>query len=163
MPLTEIQTARRQRIIGAAAGLACSVIVGAAYLSGVFASFDLRMLDWRFRLRGERDASGVVAMVPIDDATIRAYGRWPIPRDQYAALLTALVESGAKAVGVDLQLPEDLNHDPKENALLAYVSGEHPNIVHAISFLPDATAAPDAPAADGLAALRRNGAPDSGV
>src|SRR5574337_529612 len=112
MPLTEIQARRRQTLVGIAAGLMCWAVLGAAYLAGAFEPFDLRMLDWRFHVRGERDASSIVAVVPVDDATIRAYGRWPIPRDQYALLLTALTAAGAKAVGVDLQLPEDLNHDP---------------------------------------------------
>ena len=158
MPLTEFQASRRQIVLGVAAGLACWAILGAAYLGGVFDAFDLRLLDWRFRLRGERDASGIVALVPIDDATIRAYGRWPIPRDQYALLLTALVESGAKAVGIDLQLPKDLNHDPRQNALLAYVSGQHPNIVHAVSFMADTASAHAEPASGaGLEALLRQG------
>ena len=165
MPLTEFQASRRQIVIGVAAGLACWAILGAAYLGGAFESFDLRLLDWRFRLRGERDASGIVAMVPIDDATIRAYGRWPIPRDQYALLLNALVESGAKAVGIDLQLPEDLNHDPRQNALLAYVSGQHANIVHAVSFLSDTAAARGAQPAPGpgLDALLRQGTANGDV
>jgi CHASE2 domain-containing sensor protein/predicted Ser/Thr protein kinase len=165
MPLTEFQATRRQILIGVVVGLACWAILGGAYLGGVFEAFDLRMLDWRFHIRGERDASGIVAMVPIDDATIRAYGRWPIPRDQYALLLTALAESGAKAIGIDLQLPEDLNHDPTQNALLAYVSGQHPNIVHAVSFLADtATAHGSQPApGPGLEALLRQGTANADV
>jgi CHASE2 domain-containing sensor protein/predicted Ser/Thr protein kinase len=165
MPLTEFQTSRRQAFIGAAVGLACGALVCTAYLSGAFESFDHRLLDWRFRLRGARDASQIVAMVSIDDATIRAYGGWPIPRDQYALLLTAIEEAGARAVGVDLQLPEDINHDPRRNALLAYVSSQHPTIVQAVSFLADAAAARGSPAipAAGLAALRSHGTPDTAV
>jgi CHASE2 domain-containing sensor protein/predicted Ser/Thr protein kinase len=162
MPLTELQASRRQILIGAGVGLACWILIAAAYLAGAFETFDHRLLDWKFRLRGERDASQIVAMVPIDDATIRAYGGWPIPRDQYAVLLTALEEAGARAVGVDLQLPEDVNHDPRHNALLAYVSGEHRNIVHAVSFVADADPARGSPVLNpaALAALRRNGIVD---
>ena len=162
MPLTEFQASRRQLLIGAAVGLTCWVVISAAYLARAFDAFDHRLLDWKFRLRGERDASQVVAMVPIDDATIRAYGGWPMPRDQYALLLTALEEAGARAVGVDLQLPEDVNHDPGRNALLAYVSGGHRNIVHAVSFVADASQSRGAPAVNPLAltALHRHGTVD---
>ena len=159
MALTELQASRRQIVIGAAVGVACWTLVSVAYLGGAFASFDSKLLDWRFRLRGERDASAKVAMVSIDDATIRAYGGWPLPRDQYALLLTALEEAGARAVGVDLQLPEDINHDPRHNALLAFVSGEHRGVVHAVSFVADATTTQGAPpvSAGSLEALRRHG------
>ncbi|HXF59591.1 MAG TPA: CHASE2 domain-containing protein, partial [Candidatus Saccharimonadales bacterium] len=165
MPLTELQASRRQAALGALVGLGCGLLVGAVFLFGAFDAFDLRLLDWKFRLRGERDASHSVAIVPIDDATIRAYGGWPIPRDQYALLLTVLGQSGARAIGVDLQLPEDVNHDPRHNTLLAYVSGRESKVVHAISFMPEAPTAPGGPAipASSLEALRRHGVPDTTV
>lgn len=162
MTLTEVQISRRQVVVGAAVGIVCWALVSAAYLGGAFEAFDQRILDWRFRLRGERDASAHVAMVSIDDATIRAYGGWPLPRDQYALLLTALEDAGARAVGVDFQLPEDINHDARRNALLAYVSSQHPNVVHAVAFQGDEAAARNAPSVstEALEALRRHGAPD---
>lgn len=156
---TESEARRRQLLVGAAIGLASWVVIGALQLAGVFAPFDHRLLDWRFRLRGERDASDIVAMVSIDDATVRAFGSWPLPRDQYALLLTALTEAGALAIGVDLQLPEDGNHDPAHNTLLAFLASEQPNIVHAISFFPAGATPPDvpSPAPQDLAALLRHG------
>jgi CHASE2 domain-containing sensor protein/predicted Ser/Thr protein kinase len=159
MALTEFQACRRQVALGVAVCLFAWALLAAAYLAGTFEPFDHRILDWKFRLRGERDASSLVAMVSIDDATIRAYGGWPLPRDQYALLLTALGEAGAKAVGVDLQLPEDINHDPRHNALLAYVSREQPNIVHAVSFLADPAAIDGLPRVrpESLEALCRHG------
>ena len=163
MRLTEAQASRRQRSIGLAAGVCCWVILAVAQLLGAFDAFDLRLLDWRFRLRGEREASDAVALVVIDDETIRAFGGWPLPRDQYALLLDVLEQSGARAIGVDLHLPEDSNHDPDHNALLAFVSGSHPNIVHAVSFLAEGgdSATTDLAPAD-LQALRRHGALGSG-
>jgi hypothetical protein len=95
MPLTEFQASRRQVLIGAGAGLACWALVSALHLGGAFEAFDHRLLDWRFRLRGERDASEIVAMVPDDDA--RAYGGWP--SDGTMLLLTAL-EEPTLSVGV---------------------------------------------------------------
>jgi len=160
MAMTERQVSRRQALLGIAVGLVCWALVAMALVGGLFETFDERLLDWRYRLRGERDASHQVAIVCVDDATIGAYGGWPLPRDQYALLLSALEEAGARAVGVDLQFPEDVNHDPQSNALLAYVSSR-PQVVHAISFLPaDPTAPAGAPLAPKiLASLRRQGEP----
>jgi CHASE2 domain-containing sensor protein/predicted Ser/Thr protein kinase len=148
-------------LAGFAAGLACWVVLGAAQLAGAFDAFDLRLLDWRFRLRGERPAADAIALVAIDDPTIRAYGGWPLPRDQYALLLQAIADAGARAVGVDLQLPDDANHEPRHNALLAYVAGEHPSVVHAVSFLSDDMAPASHVPTPSLAALRRHGVVDT--
>ena len=162
--LTERQSARRQGMIGAAAGVACAALLAAAQLSGAFQGFDLRLLDWRFRLRGERPASDRIALVAIDDATIRAFGGWPLPREQYALLIETLEDAGARAIGIDLQLPDDANHDPRQNELLAFVSGRHTNVVHAVSFQsgsPGRGAA--SPPAASLEALRAQGVADAGV
>ncbi len=161
MPLTDLQISHRQLAIGLVAGLICGALVIAAQIGGTFDAFELRLLDARFRLRGERPAVDGIALVSIDDETIRAYGGWPLPRDSYALLLNAIAGAGAQAIGVDLQLPEDANHDPRANALLAFVSATHPNVVHAISFIADGAPAPTMPAA--LEALRRQGIDDPRV
>src|SRR5262249_29378717 len=108
-------------------------------LAGVFETFDLRLLDWRFRLRGERPASDAIAIVGVDDATIHAYGSWPLRRDQYALLISALEEARVGAIAVDLQFPEDLHQDAAWNPLLAEVTGDHENVVHAIWFDAEGT------------------------
>jgi CHASE2 domain-containing sensor protein/tRNA A-37 threonylcarbamoyl transferase component Bud32 len=163
--LTESQASRRQRALGPLAALACVAVVSAAYLAGAFQAFDLRLLDWRFRIRGERAAEDQIAIVAIDDATIHAFGGWPLPRDQYALLIQALEDAGARAIGVDLQLPEDANHDPHHNALLAYVTSEHANIVHAVSFqaAPAAGGETITTPVAGLDALRRQGLVDASM
>ena len=116
MPLTELQVSRRHVALGLAAGLGCWVLLAALSVGGVFEAFDSRLLDWRFRLRGERVATKSIALVSIDDVTIRAYAGWPLPRDQYALIQDVLAAAGARAIGVDLQLPEDTNHDPRQRA-----------------------------------------------
>ncbi|MGH7741940.1 MAG: serine/threonine-protein kinase [Candidatus Eiseniibacteriota bacterium] len=157
--LSEGQAARRESLLGVIAGLVCWAVLAAGFIAGAFQSFDLRLLDWRFRLRGERPASNEIALVGIDDDTIHAFGGWPLPRDQYALLIQALEDAGARAIGIDLQLPEDNNHDAAHNALLAYVSSQHANLVHAVSFQSESSArdaAPEPPSAS-LEALRRQG------
>src|SRR5439155_5547589 len=132
---TSDSAARRQEIVrGLGIALLVSLLLSALHLAGAFESFDLRLLDWRFRLRGERPASDAIAIVGVDDATIHAYGSWPVRRDQYALLISALEEARAGAIAVDLQFPDDLNQDPAWNHLLAQVTGNHENVVHAIRF-----------------------------
>src|SRR5215471_2225245 len=93
--------ARRQVVLqGVTIAAGCWLLFVALAASHVTEAFDLKLLDWRFRLRGERPANPAIAIVGIDDATIRGYGAWPLPRDAYALLLTALADSHARAIGV---------------------------------------------------------------
>jgi CHASE2 domain-containing sensor protein/predicted Ser/Thr protein kinase len=140
--------------------LACWALLSTAYLGGFFQPFDLRLLDWRFRLRGERHAADSIAILAIDDTTIRGYGgSWPLPRDQYALLLAALEEAGARSIGFDVQFPSNKSLEQKADALLASVSSRYPNVVHAVSFHADQGDSSDDPMPDHevLEAFRRQG------
>src|SRR5882672_9314820 len=119
MALAESRARRRQQLLGMGIAVACWALLSAAYLAGFFQTFDLRLLDWRFRLRGERPAADSIAILAIDDAMIRGYGgSWPLPRDQYALLLAALEEAGARSIGFDVQLPSNKALDRRADALL---------------------------------------------
>ena len=145
MALAESQVRRHQLLAGLGIGVGCWIILSGVYLLGVFEPFDLRLLDLRFRLRGERPAGSHVALVSVDDATIRGYGAWPLPRESYALLIAALEAAGAKAIGVDLQFPSDRNQDPRSDELLARVSADHENVAHAIWFYAQGPASGTAP------------------
>src|SRR5262249_33385157 len=92
--ITESRERRTRIRHGFATPLGCGLAIGALQLAGVFSAFDLRLLDLRFRLRGERTARDEIAIVGVDDATIRGYGAWPLPRDAYALLITAIEDAG---------------------------------------------------------------------
>ena len=47
-----------------------------------------------------------VAVVTIDEASLRAFGRWPWPRRQVAEVVDAITQSGVAAVGLDLFFSE---------------------------------------------------------
>ena len=157
---TDARTRRVQQYFSVGIALGVGALLSVAYLGGFFQAFDLRLLDWRFRLRGERPASDSIAILAIDDATIRGYGgSWPLPRDQYALLVTALEEAGARSIGFDVQFPRNDALAPKADALLAYVSSSYPNVVHAFTFHSDprdSTGDP-APEAEVQEGLRRQG------
>jgi len=150
-------TRPRQRTIARSTGIAllCWAILATLFWAGVFTTTDLRLLDLRFRIRGERPASDALALVEIDDATIRTYGQWPLTRDVYALLLNSLADAGARAVGVDLVFADRDTDNPRADMLLAAVSARSPGICHAVSFLnePESQSArrPDAPTLDLLA------------
>ena len=122
---------------GMAAALVCWAAVSILYLLGAFETADLKLLDWRYRLRGPRPASDALALVEVDDATIEAYGNWPLPRDQYALLIEAIDQAGARAIGIDLLFLGADRYDARFDDLLAYVTGTYGNIVHAITFSPE--------------------------
>jgi CHASE2 domain-containing sensor protein len=123
---------------GAVISLLCLVILAALYVAGVFTPVDLKIQDLWFRLRGGREASDKIAIVEIDDVTIAAYGQWPLPRDTYALLLSALEDAGVKAVGFDLLFLDPDKQNQLNDVLLASLTGMYPNVVHAIAFLPEA-------------------------
>ena len=138
MAPSDSRTRRAQQYFSVGIALGVWALLSVAYVAGLFQPFDLRLLDWRFRLRGERLVADSIAILAIDDATIRGYGgSWPLPRDQYALLVTALEEAGARSIGFDVQFPRNDALDPKADALFAYVSSTYPNVVHAISFHSD--------------------------
>jgi eukaryotic-like serine/threonine-protein kinase len=63
-----------------------------------FQSLERYAYDLGVRAR-ERPPSDKVAVIAIDDQSIRNLGRWPWPRNLHAAMLDLLREGGAKAVG----------------------------------------------------------------
>ena len=139
--------------------LICWGLLSTLQWAGAFSTADLKLLDLRFHLRGERTAADAIAVVEVDDETIGAYGQWPLPRDSYALLLAALTGAGARAVGVDLLFIGPDARDPQSDLLLATVTGSSPNICHAVSFLSDlpSGAAQTGPSTDAGEALRRHG------
>jgi len=62
-------------------------------------------------------ASGDIAVVKIDDASLRSVGRWPWPRRNYAQLIDRLSAAGAKRIFIDIQFNSPTNR--VDDALLA--------------------------------------------
>ena len=71
-----------------------------------FGTLEGETLDWRFALRGPIAPSGEVVIVAIDEASIRALGRWPLPRQVLAQAVERLSAAGARVIAFDLQLQE---------------------------------------------------------
>jgi serine phosphatase RsbU (regulator of sigma subunit) len=121
--------------VGAIIGTSCGVIVALIWLLGGLSGADLRLHDLRYRVRGPIPASDRIALIEVDDQTLRAYQNvWPLPRVNYAMVLDALANAGVQAVGIDVLFLGESRDDPVGDQVLASVTAEHDNIVQAISF-----------------------------
>ncbi len=67
---------------------------------------ELKMLDMRFNIRGDRSPDNNVVIVAVDDASIKTIGRWPWGRSIHAELISLLKADGAKAIGFDILFSE---------------------------------------------------------
>jgi adenylate cyclase len=66
-----------------------------------------RLLDWRFRFRGEIDAPVKVLYVDVDSQSIAEIGGFPWSRAYFARAASALIDQGhVKAIGLDFVLSE---------------------------------------------------------
>jgi len=118
-------------------GASCGALVALIWLLGGLRALDLRLHDWRYRLRGPIAASDRIALVEIDDHTLRVFRNvWPLPRENYAIAIDALANAGAEAIGVDLLFLGESSKDRAGDDLLAAVTAAHPNLVHSIGFQP---------------------------
>ena len=109
---------------------------------GVFQKLEFATQDASLRLRGQRPLDPSIALIEIDEPTLDAYNNsWPIARDQYALLLSALQEAGVKTVGMDLQFVGDDKYKPEDpalptnDAILAMVVARDPAILNGVYFL----------------------------
>jgi adenylate cyclase len=91
--------------------LALGVIV---VLGGVWYAFapqfiyvvEFLIYDQHFRIRGPRPANPQVAIVAIDEASLRAVGRWPWSRTLVADLVKRLDAGGAASIAFDVLMAE---------------------------------------------------------
>lgn len=83
---------------------AALVAVGALYLSGVlFAPLESALTDFRFAV-AEKQASGELIIVAIDQRSLDTLGKWPWPRNYHATVLDRLREAGAAELALDIDL-----------------------------------------------------------
>lgn len=69
----------------------------------VVQGLDFMLTDARFITRGVKEQPDTkVALIAIDDESIRIMGRWPWSRDMMAKILDQSFKFGAKAVGLDV-------------------------------------------------------------
>jgi len=101
-----------------------------------------KLVDWRFRARGELEAPLKIVYVDIDTDSVQQY-RWPWNNSRFAQLLDALFDEGqVKAVGIDLvfsqnSLPE-FGRDELMTGRMEFGKAvrKHRNVVLAANYVP---------------------------
>lgn len=80
---------------------------------------ELKALDVRFVLAGERQAQAPILHIDIDDQSLERVGRWPWPRRYHAQLTDILIECGARQVLWDVIFTEEDTDNPQDDALFS--------------------------------------------
>ena len=80
---------------------------------------ELKALDLRFVLKGNKASSLPIVHIDIDDKSLEALGRWPWPRAYQAKLVTLLKECQAKQVLFDVLFLERQKNDPQDDQAFA--------------------------------------------
>ncbi len=93
-------------IRGILLGLAVTLIAVAAYLAGVGEQAERWALDFRFRNLPTLSPRDDIVHIDIDDKSLEQIDRWPWPRRRLAHLIETLNTCGAKAVLLDIILPD---------------------------------------------------------
>jgi len=70
-------------------------------------SLDNRLRDSMFQLRGPIETTGKVAIVDIDERSLRELGQWPWGRRDIAQILYQLTLAGASVIGLDMVFAEE--------------------------------------------------------
>jgi adenylate cyclase len=148
MSLTEEKKFHLKRFAGIIIALATVLLVELLFHTSlipdtmgtnIFQSMERRSLDMLMRFRGERANAENVVLIKIDDYTDNKLG-WPIPRDQYGAVMTLLSNSGAKAVALDVILTAKQDIDSTENTLLVQYLSQAQNTYQVIGpYIPSKT------------------------
>ena len=67
---------------------------------------ELKLYDLKFRFRGTIPAGQQVAIVAIDDDSLKAVGRWPWSREDMSRMLTRLKQAGPRVIALDIIFAE---------------------------------------------------------
>ncbi len=105
-----------------------------AYLLGVtslFQSFELKLLDLRFQMRGSLalNKSPVVILAIDNQSDLSTPARWPWPRSYFAHVVENLEKAGVAAIGIDVIFDQPDHYNPKFDDSLAHTLSRYDNIV----------------------------------
>jgi serine phosphatase RsbU (regulator of sigma subunit)/CHASE2 domain-containing sensor protein len=125
--------AGRGRWIALLVLLALSVPIGFPGYSP-FTRLRLAWLDfYQYALPRDRRSDDVV-VVEIDEPSLRTLGQWPWPRTLLAQLVERIGSAGARAIGLDIVMPEPDRTSPE--ALIPRLDPLHADVIAALATLP---------------------------
>ena len=106
--------------------LAWALVLGFLYgLAGGIELDENALRNARNRIN-QRDASGDIVLVGIDEKALQEVGRWPWPRGRYAELIDAIGAAKPRLQAHDFMFPEA--SIPAEDAKLAQAIERNPNV-----------------------------------
>jgi adenylate cyclase len=73
----------------------------------------LKALDMYQLMHPRAERQGLVAVVDIDELSLREFGQWPWPRTIMAAMVAKIVEGGGTVIGFDVLFPEPDRSSPE--------------------------------------------------
>ena len=98
---------------------------------------ELKMLDYRFQLKGKTALSKDIILITIDEKDTELLGRWPWPRKYHADLIQILKMYGAKVIGYDILFTESDKENPDSDACLVSAAKEAGNVCFPMAFSHD--------------------------
>lgn len=126
------KTSQRLVILGIGFGCAILVIITSLLFSGLFTDWENKTLDYRFKLRGNIPTHPDIVMIDIDDASMKAIGRWPWDRSYHGKMIDILAKSGVSAIGYDVLF--DQPSDGGGDAVLANAAMNAKNLYFPVGF-----------------------------
>lgn len=75
-------------------------------------SFDNRLRDYLFTIRGEIPNSGNVVIIDIDEVSLEKLGQWPWSRNKISKIIENLTAANIGIVGMDIVFAEEDNSSP---------------------------------------------------
>jgi adenylate cyclase len=97
---------RRYPVFNAVTVITLMVILLVIFRLPVTEFIELKLYDFKFRHRGPKPAGKEVVIIAIDDASVRAMGRWPWSREVMADLMTRLKEAEPRVATLDIIFAE---------------------------------------------------------
>ncbi|WP_072680878.1 CHASE2 domain-containing protein [Arcobacter sp. LA11] len=94
--------------------LTISTFLSFFYISfpGIPNSFDNKLRDYLFLIRGEIPTTENVIIVDIDEVSLKELGQWPWSRNKISKIVKNLTDSGVLLVGFDIVFPEEDSSSP---------------------------------------------------
>ena len=75
-------------------------------------SFDNRLRDYLFTIRGEIPNTNNVVIIDIDESSIKELGQWPWSRNKVSTIIQNLTDANIGIIGMDIVFAEEDNSSP---------------------------------------------------
>jgi adenylate cyclase len=90
--------------------------------------------DWRFKLLGNRQPNPDIAIIAVDERSLKELHQWPWPRSIHARLIDELAKNPPKALVFDILFIEPFTLDPAGDRMLVNSTKRNPWVIHSFFF-----------------------------